>query len=61
MNMNLGAHAEFIIAAYLVAAVVIGALIAWVRIDYRAQRRRLEGLEARGMTRRSERASRVTT
>ena len=61
MNMNLGAHAEFIIAAYLVAAVVIGALIAWVRIDYRAQRRQLEGLEARGVTRRSERASRATT
>ena len=61
MNMNLGAHAEFIIAAYLVAAVVIGALIAWVRIDYRAQQRQLEGLEARGVTRRSERASRATT
>jgi len=61
MNINLGAHAEFIIAAYLVAAVVIIALIAWVLIDYRAQRRQLEGLEARGITRRSERASRVTT
>ncbi len=59
--MNLGAHAEFIIAAYLVAAVVIVAMIAWVAVDYRAQRRQLEGLEARGITRRSERASRVTT
>ena len=59
--MNLGAHAEFIIAAYLVAAIVIVVMIAWVLIDYRAQRRQLEGLEARGVTRRSERASRVTT
>jgi len=59
--MNLGAHAEFIIAAYLVAAIVIVVMIGWVLIDYRAQRRQLEGLEARGVTRRSERASRVTT
>ena len=59
--MNLGAHAEFIIAAYLVAAIVIVVMIAWVLIDYRAQRRQLEGLEARGVTRRSERPSRVTT
>jgi heme exporter protein D len=58
--MNLGAHAEFIIAAYLVAAVVVAAMVAWVLVDYRAQRRQLEGLEARGVTRRSERASRVT-
>ena len=32
------------------------ALIAWVVLDYRAQRRMLADLEARGVTRRSERA-----
>jgi heme exporter protein D len=59
--MDLGPHAAYIVAAYLVAAIIVAALIAWVAIDYRAQKRNLEGLEARGVTRRSERASRVTT
>ena len=35
--------------------VVVG-LIAWVALDYRAQRRQLGDLEARGVTRRSERS-----
>jgi heme exporter protein D len=51
--MNLGPHAAFIIAAYLVATTVIGALIAWVFVDHRTQQRLLTDLEARGMTRRS--------
>lgn len=54
--MNLGPHAAFILAAYAAAAVVIGGLIAWVLLDYRAQLHRLGDLEARGVTRRSERA-----
>jgi len=53
--MNLGSHADFIVAAYAVAAVVVAALIAWVALDHRAQKRSLERLEARGVTRRSER------
>ena len=53
--MNLGSHADFIVAAYAVAAVVVAALIAWVALDHRAQKRSLERLEARGITRRSER------
>ena len=53
--MNLGPHADFIVAAYAVAAVVVAALIAWVALDHRAQKRSLERLEARGITRRSER------
>jgi len=53
--MNLGPHAAFIIAAYAVTAFVILALIAWVVFDYRTQTRVLEELEARGVTRRSER------
>jgi heme exporter protein D len=54
--MNLGPHADFILAAYVVAAIVLGGLIAWVFLDYRAQTRTLAELEARGVTRRSERA-----
>lgn len=55
--MSLGPHADFILAAYAVAAVVIGAMIAWVVLDFRAQRRALADLETRGVTRRSERAA----
>ena len=51
--MNLGPHADFIIAAYAVAVLVILGLIAWVEIDNRAQRRRLKDLHAQGVTRRS--------
>jgi heme exporter protein D len=51
--MNLGPHADFIIAAYALAAIVVAALSAWVLLDYAAQRRTLGNLEARGMTRRS--------
>ncbi|HYV69489.1 MAG TPA: heme exporter protein CcmD [Pseudolabrys sp.] len=55
--MNLGPHADFIIAAYAVTIFVIAALIAWVVLDYSAQRRILGGLEERGITRRSQRKS----
>jgi len=55
--MNLGPHADFIIAAYAVTIFVIAALIAWVVLDYSAQQRILDGLEERGITRRSQRKS----
>jgi heme exporter protein D len=50
--MNLGPHADFIILAYGVAVAVVGGLIAWVLLDYRAQKIVLADLEARGVTRR---------
>jgi heme exporter protein D len=53
--MNLGPHADFIVAAYAVTVFVIAALIAWVVFDYSAQRRILGDLEDRGVTRRSQR------
>jgi heme exporter protein D len=53
--MNLGPHAAFIIGAYAVALGVIAGMIAWVQLDYRRQLRLLADLEARGVTRRSER------
>jgi len=52
--VNLGPHAAFIFAAYGIAAAVLAALIAWVMLDHRAQRRALDDLEARGFTRRSD-------
>lgn len=53
--MNLGPHADFIVAAYAVSLFVVAALIAWVLLDYSAQRRILGDLEERGVTRRSQR------
>jgi heme exporter protein D len=53
--MNLGPHADFIVAAYAVTLFVVAALIAWVLLDYSAQRRVLGDLEERGVTRRSQR------
>jgi len=52
--MGATAHIDFIAAAYSAAIIVIGALVAWVTLDYRAQRRTLADLETRGITRRSE-------
>ena len=53
--MNLGPHADFIVAAYVVTVFVIAGLIAWVMLDYSAQRRILGEMEDRGVTRRSQR------
>ena len=53
--MDLGPHAAFIIASYGMAMLVVAGMIAWVVLDYRAQKRSLADLEARGITRRSER------
>jgi heme exporter protein D len=52
-------HLPFIAGAYAATFVVIGALVAWVILDFRAQRRALADLEARGLSRRSA-ASRRT-
>jgi heme exporter protein D len=54
--MDLGPHAGFIVSAYAVAILIVGAMIAWVMIDQRRQRRILDDLEARGITRRSGRS-----
>jgi heme exporter protein D len=51
-------HINFIVAAYAAAAMVVGALLAWVLLDYRAQLRNLANLEKRGVTRRSAAAAR---
>jgi heme exporter protein D len=46
-------HMPFIVGSYAAAAAVIAILIAWVTLDFRAQKRALADLEARGVTRRS--------
>ena len=51
-------HAGFIIAAYLVTVAVLTLLFLWILADGRAQRRRLEELEAQGVRRRSAGARR---
>lgn len=51
-------HMPFIIGSYAAAVVVIGILIGWVLLDFRAQRRALAELEARGLQRRSSVAAR---
>jgi heme exporter protein D len=53
--MNLGPHADFIVASYAVTAFVIAVLVAWVVLDYSAQRRILGDLDERGVSRRSRR------
>jgi heme exporter protein D len=53
MTMGATAHIDFIAAAYVAAVIVIGALIAWVTLDFRAQQKILAELEMQGITRRS--------
>ena len=50
---DLGAHADFIIAAYGVTFVAVAALASFIVADDRRQRRLLAELEARGIRRRS--------
>jgi heme exporter protein D len=52
--MGATAHLDFIAAAYAAAVITVGALVAWVILDYRAQRRTLAELEKQGFARRAE-------
>jgi heme exporter protein D len=55
--MDLGPHAAFIWSAYGITVFVLAGLVAWLVLDGRAQERRLAGLAARGVKRRSDRPS----
>jgi heme exporter protein D len=55
--MDLGPHAAFIVIAYGIVTLIVGAMIAWIVVDHRRQLRSLAELEARGVTRRSERTA----
>ena len=58
MTMTFAQEASFIVASYAVTAFIVAALIAWIALDYSAQRRILGDLEERGVTRRSQRTGR---
>ncbi|OYX76023.1 MAG: heme exporter protein CcmD [Bradyrhizobium sp. 35-63-5] len=53
LGINLGPHAIFIEASYIVTVVVVVAMILWIVFDYAAQRRILGDFDARGLRRRS--------
>ncbi|HZT27357.1 MAG TPA: heme exporter protein CcmD [Pseudolabrys sp.] len=54
--MSFAQEAGFIVAAYAITAFVVAALIAWVVLDHSAQRRILDDLAERGVSRRSQRS-----
>lgn len=47
-------HAPYILAAYLVSALTLLGLVAWVLSDLATQQRKLRMLEEEGLRRRSE-------
>ena len=47
-------HAGYILAAYLITAVVLLALVGWVALDLRAQKAKLRRLEEQGLGRRGK-------
>jgi heme exporter protein D len=49
----LGPYASFILAAYAAAIAIVVSLIGWIIADYRAQKRALHDMEAKGISRRS--------
>ena len=53
--LGLGPRAPFIVASYVAAAIVLGALITWLIWDGRRQQKLLADIEARGIRRRSAR------
>ena len=55
--MSLGPYASSIVTTYLVTALVVFLLIAWIVNDFRNQRRRLRELEVSGAVRRSGRSA----
>ena len=57
MTMTFAQQMGFIVASYAVTAFVVVALIAWVVFDHASQRRILGDLEARGVSRRSQRST----
>ncbi|MCU0733066.1 MAG: heme exporter protein CcmD [Hyphomonas sp.] len=55
--MDLGPHAAFIWASYAIYATVLAVLILWLVMDGRRLKARLADLEARGVSRRGQRAA----
>ena len=53
----MSAHALYVTAAYGITAIVLAGLIGWILLDKRARKRELAELEAAGVRRRSDKAS----
>jgi heme exporter protein D len=53
----MSAHALYVTAAYGITAIVLAGLIGWILLDQRARKRELAELEAAGVRRRSDKAS----
>ncbi|OKL44919.1 heme exporter protein CcmD [Pseudovibrio exalbescens] len=51
---DLGRHSEYVIAAYVMTAVIIGVMVLAIRLDQKKQERDLKELEALGLRRRSQ-------
>ena len=51
--MDLGPHADTILACYAAVALVLAALVAWLVVEGHDLTRQLAALEARGIRRRS--------
>ena len=54
--MDLGPYSAYIVAAYVATVLILGALILWVALDYRAQKGKLAKFEDSGVKRRSDAA-----
>lgn len=52
--IDIGQHAEYILGAYAITGLLVGALIIWINRDYATQEKRLKDLEAKGIRRRSD-------
>ena len=55
--MSLGPYASFIVASYVLVALVLAILIGWIMLDYRNQTQRLRALDETGVIRRSGRSA----
>jgi heme exporter protein D len=55
--VDLGPHAGFIVTAYAAAIAIVAGLIVWVIVDRRHLARALDELDAQGIARRSQAAS----
>jgi heme exporter protein D len=48
-------HITYVVACYVISALVLSGMIAWILLDQRTQRAELQRLEAQGVRRRSRR------
>ena len=48
-------HITYVVASYVISALVLIGMITWILLDQRAQRSELQRLEAQGVRRRSRR------